>query len=48
VRVAWRAAAGRFALEIAAPAATPVHVRLPNGDRHEFAGGAFSAEAALP
>jgi hypothetical protein len=47
VVVAWRTENKKFALEIAAPAATPVHVRLPNGDRREFGGGKFSAEIAL-
>jgi len=47
VTVAWRADGGRFTLEIAAPAATPVHVRLPSGARREFAGGKFAVEEAL-
>ena len=47
VAVAWRVADGRFVLEVEAPVATPVHVRLPNGQRHEYAGGKFSVEAVL-
>jgi alpha-L-rhamnosidase len=47
VAVGWHAAAGRFALEIDAPADTPVRVRLPNGQRREFGGGKFSAEISL-
>ncbi len=47
VTVAWRTAVGRFAIEIEAPAATPVFLRLPNGGRQQFAGGKFSTEVAL-
>ncbi len=47
VAVEWRAEHGRFAITIDAPAATPVHLRLPGGRRHEFPGGKFSAEEAL-
>ena len=47
VSVAWRAEHGKFKIEIDAPPATPVHVRLPGGERREFAGGKFSAEGAL-
>jgi hypothetical protein len=47
VTVAWRTADGRFAIEIEAPAATPVFLRLPNGGRQQFAGGKFSTEVAL-
>jgi alpha-L-rhamnosidase len=47
VSVAWRVEAGRFALEIEAPAATPVHVRLPGGEWREFGGGKFSTEEVL-
>ena len=48
VNVAWRVERGEFALEIEAPAATPVTVRLPGGERREFGGGKFSAQVALP
>jgi alpha-L-rhamnosidase len=47
VTVAWRASGGKFTLEIEAPAATPVYVRLPNGARYEFNGGKFATEASL-
>lgn len=46
VRVAWRVLSGRFTLEIDAPAATPVTVRLPDGRNVEFGGGRFTAECA--
>jgi alpha-L-rhamnosidase len=44
VDVAWESGKGRFKIEIDAPDATPVHVRLPNGERRQFEGGKFSAE----
>jgi alpha-L-rhamnosidase len=47
VEVSWRAEAGRFKLEVSAPADTPVFVRLPSGERRQFAGGTFTTEAAL-
>ncbi len=47
VTVAWRVAGGRFAIHVEAPEATPVQVRLPNGERRAFGGGKFSAEVAL-
>jgi hypothetical protein len=47
VAVAWRAGEGKFRLEIDAPAATAVHVRLPDGERRAFDGGTFSAEVLL-
>ena len=47
VSVAWRMEHGKFKIDIDAPAATPVHLRLPGGERREFAGGKFSAEVAL-
>ena len=47
VSVAWRVEQGRFKIEIDAPAATPVHLRLPGGVQREFAGGKYSAEVAL-
>ena len=48
VAVAWRVAHRKFALEIEAPAATPVRVRLPGGAVQEFGGGKFATEVALP
>lgn len=48
VSVAWRNEDGRFAIEINAPASTPVHVRMPNGDRQIFVGGRYLAEVPLP
>jgi hypothetical protein len=48
VEVDWRVAHGYFTLDVTAPEATPVHVRLPNGQRHEFSGGKFSVKADLP
>lgn len=49
VRVAWQVedGGGRFALEIEAPVDTPVHVRLPNGERREFGGGKFNVTESL-
>lgn len=47
VRVAWQVSAGRFALEIEAPAATPVTVQMPDGRTSEFGGGRFTAECSL-
>jgi alpha-L-rhamnosidase len=46
VHVAWRIAGGRFRLEVEVPAATPVHVSLPDGTRHGFEGGAATFEGA--
>ena len=48
IGVAWRVAGGRFSLEVSTPEATPVHVRLPDGTNHEFGGGKFAVEGALP
>ncbi len=48
IAVHWRVESGRFVLAVEAPPATPVHVRLPNGERHEFSGGRFSLDTALP
>jgi alpha-L-rhamnosidase len=48
VSVAWRVAGGRFEIEVEAPAATPVHVRMPNGAMRFHGGGKFSEFAALP
>jgi hypothetical protein len=47
VQVAWRAEGGRFVIEVDAPTATPVRVRLPGGTEREFGGGKFAAEIAL-
>jgi hypothetical protein len=47
VTVAWRVADGRFAIEVEAPAATPVRVRLPGGGERTFGGGRFTAETPL-
>jgi hypothetical protein len=47
VAVAWRIEGRRFTIDVDAPGATPVHLRLPQGERREFGGGKFSAEAAL-
>ena len=47
VTVDWKVEGRRFMIEIDAPAATPVHVRLPDGERREFGGGKFSAEVGL-
>lgn len=47
VVVAWHAEGQRFALEVEAPAATPVRVRLPGGEQREFNGGKFSATVPL-
>jgi hypothetical protein len=44
IKVAWRVDGDRFGIEVDAPAATTVHVRLPNGDQQEFGGGKFAAE----
>ncbi len=44
VRVSWEITRGRFVLEGEAPAATPVHVKLPGAAGwRRFDGGAFSA-----
>lgn len=42
VHVSWRFDQNQFSLDVQAPADTPVHVRLPNGERHEFRGGKFA------
>ena len=47
VRIAWTVAGGVFRLEGSAPAATPVHVRLPGGTSREFAGGRFALQTKL-
>ncbi len=48
VTVAWRAEHNRFRIEIEAPIATPVRVRLPAGEQREFSGGNISLEGVLP
>jgi len=48
VNVAWRMEGRRFRLEVEAPAATPVRVRLPVGEWQEFGGGRFAAEIECP
>ncbi|PTY08406.1 hypothetical protein DB347_02150 [Opitutaceae bacterium EW11] len=47
IDVAWRVEAGRFHLEVAAPADTPVRVRWPNGAESGFSGGRFREDVAL-
>ncbi|MDP3071081.1 MAG: alpha-L-rhamnosidase C-terminal domain-containing protein [Opitutaceae bacterium] len=47
VSVAWRVAAQKFTIEIEAPAATPVSVRLPGGATRTFNGGRFAEEITL-
>lgn len=47
VSVSWRRDGARLQLELAAPAATPVHVHLPNGETHTTHGGEFSCAATL-
>jgi hypothetical protein len=46
--VAWRVDGSRFHLEIESPAATAVHVTLPDGNRAQSAGGKFSTSVLLP
>ncbi len=48
VRVAWRVAQGKFTLDVVAPAATPVEVVLPNGERRRPRSGEFREEIAWP
>jgi hypothetical protein len=47
VSVEWQVLDGQFQIEIDAPDATPVHVRLPGGAWRQFGGGNFSARVAL-
>ena len=47
VSVAWRHENGKFTLEIAAPADTPVRVVFPDGSEREFDGGRWSESVAL-
>jgi len=48
VAVAWRRAAGRFEIEIDAPADTPVDLVLPDGTRRSFGGGRWTESVVLP
>jgi alpha-L-rhamnosidase len=48
VSVRWRIEGGRFAIEVEAPAATPVYLTLPDGGRRAFDGGSFSTAVELP
>ena len=48
VKVAWRVEGGEFMIDIEAPVATPVLVRLPGGEHRKFYGGKFSARVACP
>ena len=48
VKVAWRINGKNFALEVEAPAHTPVRVILPGAEARFFGGGKFATEAALP
>ncbi len=48
VAVAWRVEGGKFNLEVEAPKSTPVRVRLPNGEQHEFSGGKWSVSIPAP
>lgn len=47
VKVAWREAGGVFRIEVETPAATPVTLRLPNGEERHFGGGNYTAEVKL-
>jgi hypothetical protein len=47
VTVAWQVDGAQFQIEIDAPVATRVHVRLPGGAAQEFSGGRFAAKTAL-
>jgi alpha-L-rhamnosidase len=47
VEVAWRVEGGRFTLEAAVPANTPVHVTLPDGTKHDFPGGKAAFTVSL-
>jgi alpha-L-rhamnosidase len=48
VAVAWRVEGSRFHLELETPAATPVHVRLPDGSQVRSEGGKFNTAVLLP
>jgi len=47
VEVAWRVEGGKFTLEAAVPADTPVHVRLPDGSTRDFPGGKAAFTVSL-
>ena len=47
VEVAWRVEGGKFMLEAAVPANTPVHVRLPDGSTRDFPGGRAAFTVSL-
>lgn len=47
VAVSWRVDADAFQIEVDAPSATSVSVRLPNGERRQYGGGTFSERGAL-
>lgn len=47
VEVAWRVEGGKFTLEAAVPAGTPVHVELPDGTTHHFPGGKAAFTVSL-
>jgi hypothetical protein len=47
VTVNWKVEGGRFGIEVEAPAATSVHLRLPGGERRIFGGVKFFAEEVL-
>jgi alpha-L-rhamnosidase len=47
VEVAWRVEGGKFTLEAAVPANTPVHVTLPDGTTHDFPGGKAAFTVSL-
>jgi alpha-L-rhamnosidase len=47
VEVAWRSEGGKFTLEAAVPANTPVHVTLPDGTTHDFPGGKAAFTVSL-
>jgi len=47
VEVAWRVEGGKFTLEAAVPADTPVHVVLPDGSARDFPGGRAAFTVSL-
>jgi hypothetical protein len=47
VEVAWRVEGGKFSLEAAVPANTPVHVVLPDGSTRDFPGGKAAFTVSL-
>ena len=48
VKVAWRVEHGQFTIDIDAPEATPVTLRLPGDGHREFDGGKFATSVMLP